>query len=80
MAFITAFVLGSRLSWTLPVVFVVVIPLVGDGSGTHRWAWWAWVDQPATDPLAWALAMSFFVMGFWLACFFMVSEMPGRAE
>lgn len=80
MAFIIAFVLGSRLSWTLPMVFVVVIPLVGDGSGESRWAWWAWVDQPAADPLAWALATSFFVVGFWLVCLFRVSEMPGRAE
>ena len=68
MAFITARLLGARLSWTLPVAFVAIIPLVGDGSGDSRWAWWAWVDQPTTDPFSWALALALFVVGSWTAC------------
>lgn len=68
MAMLTARALGSRLSWTLPMVFVVIIPLAGDGSGDRRWAWWAWIDQPAADPLSWTLALTLFVVGFGLVC------------
>src|SRR5215212_9103054 len=38
-----------RLAWTLPVAFVAIIPLVGEGSGDRRWAW---VAQPAGDSLS----------------------------
>ena len=79
-AFLAALVLGSRLSWMLPVGYVTLIPLVGEGSGENRWAWWAWVDQPADDPLAWTLATTLFVAGFCLACLLDVTEAPGRAR
>ena len=79
-AFLAALVLGSRLSWMLPVGYVAIIPLVGDGSGESRWAWWAWVDQPAANPLAWTLAASLFVTGFWLVCLLDVAEAPGGAR
>ncbi len=80
MAFLAALMLGSRLSWMLPVGYVAIIPLVGDGSGESRWAWWAWGDQPAADPTAWALATSLFVIGFWLVCLLDVAEAPGHAR
>lgn len=69
MAFLAALTLGGRLSWTLPVLFVAIIPFVGDGSGESRWAWWAWVDQPAGDPVSWLLAAVLLVCGLGLVCF-----------
>ncbi len=68
LAFFTAFMLGGRLSWTLPFAFVAIIPLVGDGSGERKWAWWAWVDQPAGDSLSWTLATVSLVLGLGLVC------------
>ncbi len=80
LALLAAGALGSRLSWTLPVAFVAVIPLVGDGSGDSRWAWWAWVDQPAGEPTSWALAVVLFVLGFGLVCSSGAANVVGEAE
>jgi hypothetical protein len=49
-------------------LFVAIIPLVGDGSGERKWAWWAWVDQPAGDSLSWTLASVLCVLGLGLVC------------
>lgn len=68
LSLLTARALGSRLSWTLPVAFVAIIPLVGRGSGDRKWVWWAWVDQPAKDPTSWALAVVLFALGLGLVC------------
>ncbi len=77
LALLAAGALGSRLSWTLPVAFVAVIPLVGDGSGDSRWAW---VDQPAGEPTSWALAVVLFVLGFGLVCSSGAANVVGEAE
>lgn len=39
LALLTARALGGRFSWTLPVAFIALIPLLGNGSGDRRWAW-----------------------------------------
>lgn len=80
LALLTARALGSRLSWTLPVAFVVIIPLVGDGSDDRRWAWWAWVDQPAGDSTSWALAVALFAVGSGLVCLSGAPNLVGEAE
>lgn len=79
LAFLTARALGSRLSWTLPVAFVAIIPLVGRGSGDNEWAWWAWVDQPVESPTSWALALGPFVVGLGLVCLSGARDPTGEA-
>jgi hypothetical protein len=59
-AFLAARAVGAYLSWTLPVTFVLILPLVAGGTGGMRWAWPA---QPATDGLSWAIALVLFVVG-----------------
>lgn len=80
MAFLTALALGARLSWTLPVVFVAIIPFVGDGSADRRWAWWAWVDQPPEDSASWLLASALCTAGLVLVCLRGARDPAGGVE
>ena len=60
--FLTARVLGSGLSWTLPLVFGVAAQMMGRGHDgeLYRWAWSMW---PISDPLSALIAMVLFAVG-----------------
>ena len=80
LAFLTSLGLGARLCWMLPVVFVAIIPFVGDGPADRRWAWWAWVDQPSEDPTSWLLASALCTAGLVLVCLHGARDPAGGTE
>ena len=69
MAFLTAWLLGSTLSWTLPFVFVILVQVSGTNleGELNRWAWSLW---PETDYVSALIAGTIFVAGLVAVCFF----------
>jgi hypothetical protein len=80
LAFLTARVLGGRLSWLVPLVFVALIPLIGEGASAGEWTWWAWPAQPGADPLSALLAFSLLASGLLCACLLGAREQRGEAD
>jgi hypothetical protein len=80
LGFLASRAFGSRLSWTAPLAFVALIPLVGGGSRPGEWAWWAWSARPAEDPLSALLAASLLAVGLLSACLLGAREHREEAE
>jgi hypothetical protein len=79
LAFIAARLLGSLLSWSLPVVFVSITPFVSHGRSGEP-AWWVWLEQPVADPLSWAIAFALLVSGLGSVCLYGAREVAGETE
>lgn len=79
LAFITARIVGSGLSWTLPLAYVALVQLAGrDSEG--EWSQWAWPAHPFTDYLSGLLAATLLVVGLLTACFFGPREVLASME
>lgn len=80
MALLAAHPLGARLSWIPPFVFVAIAPFVGRGKGGTEWARWAWINQPITDELSWAIVLVLLAVGLAVICLYGARDATGEVE
>lgn len=77
LTFLTAYLLSSELSWTIPLVYIALVQLTGRNSdGTL--APWAWPMQPVTHEISWVLALILFAVGLIVVCFFGSNSLPEK--
>lgn len=79
LAFLGAVLLGSRLSWVVPIVFGITAYRLG-ASGYGKFAWWAWPMQPIQNDLAWTLALGLLALGLATVALLDARDSPGESE
>lgn len=68
ISFLTSWILGSGLSWTVPLSYVAIVQLSGrDMNGD--WALWAWPAHSITSAWPTFVAIVLLAMGIFAACF-----------
>lgn len=79
ISFVTSWILGSRLSWTLPLSCVAAVHLTGQNTNGN-WALWAWPAHPATSVWSSSVAITLLVIGIFTACFLKPLELSTRLQ
>jgi hypothetical protein len=67
VALISASVLGSGLSWTLPLTYVAAVQLAGQNMD-GEWSSWAWPALPVTHVPSASIALTFLLAGLSAVC------------
>lgn len=79
MALLTARLLGARLSWTVPLAFVMIAYLRAR-LPDDTFAAWAWQMQPGWDGVSWVVAAVLIVAGLVVVCLYGARETVGEPE
>lgn len=79
LAFLGAVLLGSGLSWIVPMAYAIVAYRLG-AIAPGKFAWWAWPMQPVRNDLAWILALGLFLFGLSALTLRGPRESPGEVE
>ncbi len=79
LAFLGAALVGSRLSWVVPMACGTIAYRLG-AIGYGKFAWWAWPMQPIQNDLAWTLALGLLALGLATVALLGARDSPGESE
>ena len=79
LAFMGAVLLGSRLSWVVPMAFGIIAYRLG-AIGYGKFAWWAWPMQPIQNDPAWILSLGLLLVGLSAVSLQGARDSPGESE
>ena len=79
MTLLAARLLGARLSWALPLFFVMAAYL-GARQPDDTYAVWAWQMQPGRDGISWVFAAFLISIGLAVVCRYGARDPAGEAE
>ena len=79
ISLIASRILGSGLSWTLPLAYVVAVQLTGQDINGN-WALWAWPAHPVTSVWSNSIAITLLAIGMIAACFLKPFGLSARVQ
>ncbi len=79
LALMAGTIVGSRLSWVVPLVYGIAAFRLG-AIAPGRFAWWAWPIRPIGDELAAGVAIGLLATGLAAYALLGTRENPGEAE